>query len=588
MDSVALNGQALHKEIEQVIACRHPQLLPIEPNEISVALQTCGEQLPVRPADQSRIRYLWKSGCRLLLLYEPEPELVEWIGDQVVSHRDRMVVFILGQRARLLAAMLAAHKKGGLDQPGLYWADGSTLETQLRQVFLRNSLFLLRPEGICYHVCLPTDSERRQSLEGTIADVVRWFVAEREEHNRRFERLRTTQPEPLRIWSFALSGPGSYIHGPMLCALGRGLLESGLETEVCSVEPDDPAFPHRLLDRFTRFCPSVLLSLNAPPEQAYRCFLNPEAAGSLPQTRLVWLVDHPRFASRCAYGERDVVWASDDSYADAARFMGAQRVIVAPQAADLDRDGVVRDELRSAVVFVGVYHDTSSFLDALSPWTRDLVEDLVARMMAGEDVIAEHEFLADAPRKDLERSRPVFEEFCRRLGRDFQDDETKILFVASVSASSRKRAEAVRALLPFGICVYGNDAWRSILGDAVSGLFRGQAQHRDLPDIYASADVNLNCHSPQLPKGLNPRDFNVLRAGGCLLSDYVPDMDGGILEPGRHFAVFRDTESLQEAVEHLLRSPDERRQLAESGHREVLARHLYRHRALWLKSHLEY
>jgi hypothetical protein len=587
MDSVALNGKALHEEMERVIACRHPHLLPLSPDEIGTAQQAGEPSLPIPAADQIAVLNLWNCGCRLLLLDEPSAALVEWVVDQLPGYRGRMVILALKERTLLLTAMVASHLRGRLDQPGLYWVHASDLRAQLQHVFLRNSLFLLRPEAISYHACSTTTLEERQALDEMVVGFIDWFVAEREAHNRRFACLRTSRPRQLRVWSFALSGPGFYIHGPMLCALGQGLLEAGLEAEILPVEPDDPALPHRLLDGLTRFCPSVFLCLNAPLEQAYRHFLNPEMAKSLPQARLVWLVDHPRFTVRCSFGERDLVWAVDGSYGHAARSMGAERVVVAPPAADLERDGVVRDELRSAVVFVGIVHDTSSFLDALAPWTRGRVEDLVERMIAGEDVIAARGFLADAPPQDLEQSRPVFEEFCRRLGRDFPDDETKILFVASVTASSRKRVQAVRALLPFRIHVYGNDAWRSVLGDASNDFFRGQALRHDLPDIYASAGISLNCHSPQLPRGLNVRDFNVLRAGGCLLSDYVADMESGILEPGRDFVVFRDTESLREAVERLLRAPDERRELAQSGHGAVLSRHLYRHRALWLKSHLE-
>ena len=45
------------------------------------------------------------------------------------------------------------------------------------------------------------------------------------------------------------------------------------------------------------------------------------------------------------------------------------------------------------------------------------------------------------------------------------------------------------------------------------------APYHDLADAYASADVCLNIHSIQCPTCLNPRDFDVLMATGCLLSD---------------------------------------------------------------------
>ncbi|MFH1740285.1 MAG: glycosyltransferase [bacterium] len=587
MDPMALDKQALREELERIMASRHPHLLPIEANEIALSGEASEEPIPLQSADRSTVQHLWESGCRLLLLFDPEHALIEWIGNELPDHPERIIVFIVRDRTCLLESMAAAHTSGWLDRPGSHWVDMESLRNQIQGIFLKNSLVLFRPERIATHVCAQADQETRQFLEEESVVFSQWFTDEREAHNSRFARLQAGQCEQLRIWGYALSGPAFYVHGPMLDALGRGFAEAGIETEICSVDPGDPAFSCRLLDSLTRFEPSVCLCLNTPPEDSYSQFLDAQAAQSLPQTRLVWAVDHPRFTALYPFSERDVVWASDDSYAEAARSLGAQRVAIAPPAADLDRDGVVREELRCPIAFVGIYHDTSSFLDAFSPWARNTVEELVRRMLSGEDVIGERGFLDIAPYGDLEESRPVFEEFCKRLGRAFRDDETKLLFVASVTAGSRRRAEVVKALLPMGICVYGNAAWRAVLDDAADERFRGQAHRCDLPDIYASAEINLNCHSPQLPRGFNPRDFNVLRTGGCLLSDYVADMDRGILTPGRDFVVYRDVESLREAVERMLSSPDERRELAQSGQREVLARHLYRHRAAWIKSHLE-
>ena len=116
----------------------------------------------------------------------------------------------------------------------------------------------------------------------------------------------------------------------------------------------------------------------------------------------------------------------------------------------------------------------------------------------------------------------------------------------------------VRALLPYGTHIYGNDTWKSVLDQKSGDLFRGQAHRADLPDIYASADINLNCHSPQLPYGLNVRDFNVLRAGGCLVSDYVPAMDGGIFVPDKDLAIYRDINGMLEVIEDLLLTPPSR------------------------------
>ena len=587
MDLSRVDKENEWAEVERICRVRQPHLLPVDAKEVADTEAFDLESFPFDPSDSMEIEGLWQEGCGLLLLFDPPGSLIAWVCEEVMRCRDRMVVFILRDRGRLLRVIRSAWERGWLDKPGIYWADGEFLGLHLQEIFLRNSLILYRPDWVRHYISVEADPSAWGHLDRESEIFSSWFVEQREAHNRRFAGMRDRMKGTVRVWGYVLSGPGVYIHGPMLAALGRGLREAGMEAEVCSVESRDPAISCRLLDSLTRYSPTVFLCLNAPIGESYGRFLNPEEAAGLPQTRLVWLVDHPRFTMYGKFDGRDVVWVSDDSYSEVVRSMGAEKIFTAPPAADLDGPGRVREELRCPVAFVGIYHDTQSFLDAFAPWTRDLVEELVEQMLSGRDPLAKHGFLEDAPPEDVERSRPVFEEFCRRLGKLFGDDETMLLFVASVTASSRKRAEAVRVLIPYGMRVYGNEAWFSVLGEKSGECFRGQGHRDDLADIYASVEVNINCHSPQLPRGLNVRDFNIPMAGGCLLTDGVADMERGILNPGEHLAVFRDVTDLQQKVEWLLRSPGERERLAQAGRDEVLRHHLYRHRAERLKACLQ-
>ena len=586
MGRVAMRPDNLYEDIKRIIERRHPHLLPVNDNELcSLSDSSARPSLPSK-TDRAAVEAMWKQGCVVLLLAGAAEDLVCWAAERTVKSARRILVVLSDDRKTMLNAMFHLYNVGLLDRPGLFWVETERMQEQLNQVFERNSLFLFKPSAISCHFASGTAATRRSEWERGITDFSKNYLAEREAHNERFALLKTDPPANLRVWSYALSGGGMYVHGPMLTALGDGFRETGAEVEIFSVERDDPAISYRLLDSLTRYRPSVFLSLNKRPSEAYHYFLDAKAAESLPQHRLIWLVDHPRFSTDEPFDERDWVWACDGSYADAAKQMGARRVFVAPPGADLPRDGTVRDKFRCKILFVGIYHDTSSFLNAMAPRTREHIGCLIQEMLAGRDVITSDAAVEPIPAEDLEQSRPAFEEFCRRLNKDLPNDQTKLLFVASVTASSRKRAEAVRALLPFGVHVYGNEAWSSVLRGQTGEVFQGIASRSDLPDIFASADIVLNCHSPQLPCGLNVRDFNVLRAGGCLLSDWVPNMDSGILEPGRDLECFRTVEDLIEQVEVLLNREDRRNALAESGYRTVMNAHLYRHRAAWLLSWL--
>ncbi|HPO10439.1 MAG TPA: hypothetical protein PLZ55_17320, partial [bacterium] len=443
MNSSGMENENQWAEVDRICRIRHPHLLPLDPKEIALTELVDLDSFPFDPSDGQEIESLWMEGCGLLLLFDPPGGLIAWVCEQVVRCKDKMVVFILRDRARLLRTIPSVWKKGWLDVPGIHWADGETLGSHLQQIFLGNSLILYRPEWVRHSISIEAEPSAWGHLDRESETFSSWFVEQREAHNRRFAAMRDPMKGTVRVWGYVLTGSGAYIHGPMLAALGRGFQEAAMEAEICLAESHDPAISCRLLDSLTRYRPNFFLCLNAPIGESYGRFLNPDEAATLPQTRLVWLVDHPRFTVHGKFDARDVVWISDDSYSETVRSMGAERVFFAPPAADLDGPGRIREELRCPVAFVGIYHDTQSFLDAFAPWTRDLVEEFVEQMSSGADPLAKHGFLENAPQEDLERSRPVFEEFSRRLGKLFGDDETMLLFVASVVASSRKRAETV-------------------------------------------------------------------------------------------------------------------------------------------------
>lgn len=579
-------SEKAREEIRRIVEQRHPHLLPLDEDVLRSVSES--QVRPSSPSDVDcrTIENLWEHGCAVLLVAGAPIDLAYWAAEQTVKKSGRVLIVLSESQEALVRTMLQLYEGGLLDRPGLYWVETDRLCEQLTKVFKENSLFFFKPATISCHFASGTTQEQQSRWQERIADSIHDYLAEREAHNRRFTVLQTDPPEQRRVWGYAVCGAGSYVHGHMLTALGTGFREIGIESEICPVEPGDPSLGYRLLDSLTRCRPSVFLSLNKQAKEDYAHFLDPATAEKLPQNRLVWLVDHPSFTSAERFDERDKIWACDKSYADAARRIGARDVFVNPPAADLSRDGTIRDEFRCKVLFVGIYHDASSFLDAMAPQTRERIEQFIEEMLAGKDVIADNDGIRNIRADDLEKSRPVFEEFCKRLNKDFSSDLTKLLFVASVTAGSRKRAEAVRALLPYGVRVYGNDAWSSVLGDRTDEVFRGIAPRSDVPDIYASADIVLNCHSPQLPNGLNVRDFNVLRARGCLLSDWVADMDAGFLEPGKDLLCYRTMDELLELTEGLIHDPDGHEALAQSGYQTVLNRHLYRHRAEWILSWL--
>lgn len=99
----------------------------------------------------------------------------------------------------------------------------------------------------------------------------------------------------------------------------------------------------------------------------------------------------------------------------------------------------------------------------------------------------------------------------------------------------------------------------------------------EMPAIFHSSKINLNITSPNIESGIPLRVWDVLSAGGFLLTDYRPEYDG-LLEDGRDVVLFDSLEDLSRKVSYYLNHEDERRQIAENGCERIRQEHNYLNR----------
>lgn len=72
-----------------------------------------------------------------------------------------------------------------------------------------------------------------------------------------------------------------------------------------------------------------------------------------------------------------------------------------------------------------------------------------------------------------------------------------------------------------GLALYGDDAWSLF---ATGKIHPPLNYYSELPNHFAQSGVHLNLTHYQMPKGVNQRVFDVLSAGGCLLTDQQADL----------------------------------------------------------------
>lgn len=87
--------------------------------------------------------------------------------------------------------------------------------------------------------------------------------------------------------------------------------------------------------------------------------------------------------------------------------------------------------------------------------------------------------------------------------------------------------------------------------------------------IYAGSKINLNISLKGIERGTPLRVFEILGAGGFLLSSYCPET-AELFEEDKEIVMFRTPEELLEKTEYFLTHDDEREAVAAAGQEKVL------------------
>ncbi len=99
----------------------------------------------------------------------------------------------------------------------------------------------------------------------------------------------------------------------------------------------------------------------------------------------------------------------------------------------------------------------------------------------------------------------------------------------------------------------------------------------DMPKVFAQSRINLNISLRSIHSGIPLRCFDIMGAGGFLLSNYQADFLDDFI-PGEDFDYYESEEDLIDKIYYYLSHEDERLQIAQNGHDKVAAAHTFRHR----------
>lgn len=110
----------------------------------------------------------------------------------------------------------------------------------------------------------------------------------------------------------------------------------------------------------------------------------------------------------------------------------------------------------------------------------------------------------------------------------------------------------------------------------------GPVDHYEIvPYICKLSKINLNITLRSIQSGIPLRSWDILGAGGFLLSNYQADYDN-LFIPDEDYVYYIDETDLLKKTDYYLSHSKERMEIAENGHHKVLLYHTYKHRILYM------
>lgn len=439
------------------------------------------------------------------------------------------------------------------------------------QFFTQNPVAILPPMSVMCG-CVWGDEERTlmsalqpkiQEMAKTVNGAARQYIGELHQHYRR------AALSPERKKKVVMVEPEhDYLANP----IAQAFEEEGWSVEKFKGNRRLLRFlnPYVWLLYTREHFPDLLLWMN-------RNTLSPEGAQELrplPVQKILWFLDSPKRVqtSREELTATDAYFSFDHTYLPYLKEISDKEGFPLSTAAGIrprpecepgkqwpEREG-------PDIGFMGAL-GADRFQDVRWFWRRrdpDFVQIL--------DRIVE-EYLADP-------SRTLEERYQDSPGRERLPYSGFVVLYLEERSTYLRRLRTLKRLCDFGLATYGakewsNPEWAEELASCYS--HKQPSYETDLPTVYFHTRINVNIFHAQCVDSTNPRVYDVLAAGGFLLTEYRPQIEKEFLI-GEHLDCFRSPEEARQKAKFYLEHPEKREEIARAGQEFVLNHATYRHR----------
>lgn len=258
--------------------------------------------------------------------------------------------------------------------------------------------------------------------------------------------------------------------------------------------------------------------------------------------------------------------------------MGVSHIYYLPLAVDTDRlDHLIKnaDDLKlyqNEVAFVGSLYERNTY-DKLKTVLPEYLKGYLEAVMQAQMSISGGNIIEEMLTPDiLEQIQQYFkleksEDSFSDLGLIFS---TTVLGFKIAALQRKKNLIALSKKVP--VTIYTNSNTK----DLIRVTYRGSVDYwTQMPKVFHMSKINLNFTIPNIKTGLPLRMWDIMGAGGFLMTNYQAELPE-LFEENKDFVCFDSQKELVEKSLYYLEHEKERETIARNGYEKVKKMHSYR------------
>lgn len=350
---------------------------------------------------------------------------------------------------------------------------------------------------------------------------------------------------------------------------------------------DETATENELIAEILSYSPDFVFSFNYFPTASLAC-------KKADMKYVAWVYDSPyvMLYSYTIIYPGNYVFVFDKELYQEFHSAGITTIHYQPLAASTKRLSQMTDfapfqntkwQNQSDIAFVGsLYTENHQFyerLEGITPHTRGYLEGIMAaqKKVYGYNFI--EELLTPEIIDDMMRILPMNPDPTGVESREYLYAQ----YVINRKITSMERTELLSTIgNQYSFDLYTPDASLQLPGC----INHGPVDYYDMaPYVFKTARINLNITLRSIKSGIPLRAFDIMGAGGFLLTNFQADFLDYFV-PDEDFVYFENEKDMMNKIDYYLSHEDERAAIAENGFCKVRNGHTYEHRIQEILSYL--